>query len=557
MTTTRGRTTVRSISLIAAVVGLGVGSAPPPPLLDNVGTYSRPVHTSSDRAQRYFDQGLRFTFGYYFPEAIASFLEAIRQDPECAMCHWGLALAISPNPNSRRGGKPDDPQGRGRQAAQEAMALRANASEQERAFIEALAVRYDSEAHRDRHDRDLAYVDAARAVFDRYPEDAEAGALLADAIMTASPWDYWRPDGTPRPLILEAKAALEKVLRRDIDHTWANHLYLHLMEDSSTPEAALPHADRLEATMPGAGHIVHMPSHIYVRVGQYAKVTAQNERSVEADRRLLELWGDADLRTDIGSYALSSLNHPSHAYDFLHMAALLRGNRAAAMTAAAAMLRLKPLDKLEVTDSKQSRAVKGSLARVRFGRWEEILAEPLPKTEIPYVIGFGHFARGLASNARGMSSEAVAHLVALRAMAADPTLADLPVRRNPASKLLELAATLLEGEIAMRNGHLDEALARLETAVRLEDALAYIEPPDWLLPTRHFLGAALLEAGRPAEAEVVYWADLRRNPENGWSLFGLRQSLDMQGKTEAAAEVEQRFRRAWAGADVTLTASRY
>jgi hypothetical protein len=256
-------------------------------LIEGLGKYSRPITTPSAVAQGYFDQGLLFVYGYYFSEALASFQEAARLDPACPMVYWGMAMAIGPNPNSRYAGVPDDPQGKGREAIQKAWSLRAGASLKEVAFITALLVRYDSEKFPDRKQRDIAYAQAMKDLFTRYPDDPEAGTFYADSLMTISPWNYWRPDGSPRPGTTEVVTALERVMAMRPNHPGANHLYVHLFENSQTPSRALVAADRLEQTIPGAGHIVHMPSHIYIRVGQYDKAIASNERSLAADKREL------------------------------------------------------------------------------------------------------------------------------------------------------------------------------------------------------------------------------------------------------------------------------
>ena len=529
----------------------------PVPLVDTLGSYSRPIHTEVELAQAYFDQGVGFTFGYYFPEAVASFREAIRHDPRCAMCHWGLALAISPNPNSRRFASiVDDPQGAGRAAIARAVELATDGPEVERAFVEALAVRFAVDRYPDRGQRDAAYIEATRRLSERYPQDPEAATMLADAIMTASPWEYWRPDGSPRPDVSEAKAALERAVELVTDHPWANHLYIHLMENSQTPQLALPHADRLEATMPVEGHMVHMPAHIYIRVGDYERVTASNRRSLAADQQLAELWGDAELPLGVATYGLSMRTHPGHAHDFLHAAAMMQGNYENAIRAAEALAAGLSLDAIAPDNgAAQGRYVKGWLTQRRFGKWDELLARALPETELPFVRGMFHYARGGALVATGKLAEAQEALDRLAEQAVDPSIAELPARRNLAPVLLALAAEVLRGEIAAARGHTAAALNHLDTAVRIEDRLLYVEPADWQIPTRHTLGALLLEQGRYVEAEAVYWEDLRRFPHNGWSLLGLALSLEGQGKTAEAADARRRFEAAWSAADTPISGS--
>ncbi len=547
------------VSPTTVVATLPTAQAPRVPFIDTVGTYGRPISTDSELAQKYFDQGLRFTFGYYFPEAVASFTEATRQDPEYAMCYWGLALAISPNPNSRRfAAIQDDPQGHGWESIKKAMGLRGSASEVEQTFISALAVRYDKDRYPERGARDTAYVVAIIEVSERYVHDPEAATMVADAIMTTTPWEYWRPDGTARPNVLRAKDALERAIDTNENHPWANHLYIHLMENSQTPWLALSNAERLEATMPGEGHIVHMPSHIYLRVGQYARATASNRRSLAADAQLVELWGDAGLPTGVSTYGLSARVHPGHASDFLHAAAMMQGSYAAAEQAAQVMANATPLATLAAGNgSGQGRFVKGWLTDRRFGKWDAILDMSAPETDLPFVLGMWHFVRGGALVATGDLAGAEQQLAWLRTAAGDPLIAELPARRNMAPDVLNLAAEALRGEIEAAHGNLTEALAHLETAVRTEDGLDHVEPADWLIPVRHTLGAVLLEAGRASEAEAVYWEDLRRYPHNGWSLYGLMQSQRAQGKMATAADAAARFDEAWSTADTEIRGSRF
>ena len=266
-------------------------------LVDNIGTYGRKISTTSPLAQKFFDQGLRLVYGYYFPEAIASFEEAQQYDPDHPMIDWGLALAMGPNPNSRKNGFPDDPHGDGRKAIATARAHLSRATAVERALIESLSVQYDTDQYPDRVVRDEKYIEATRLVLDRYPDDLEAGFMYADAVMIRGAWNYWRRDGSPLPGTKEAAAALEHVMTLEPNHPGAVHLYVHLFESSAEPERALPQADRLESLMPKEGHMVHMPSHIYLRVGQYEKAIASNERSVAADRFFLSEWGDRPFPT--------------------------------------------------------------------------------------------------------------------------------------------------------------------------------------------------------------------------------------------------------------------
>ncbi|MGR9117615.1 MAG: tetratricopeptide repeat protein [Gammaproteobacteria bacterium] len=532
-----------------------VGSKTVAPLIDDLGGYSYPVSDCSGQAQRFFDQGLRLYYGFYYPEAVVSFREAARLDPDCPMVYWGEALAIAPNPNSRYNRLPDDPQGQGKEAVGSALRLVDRASDKERGLIEALNAFYESSVEQDSSLRDQAYTDALRRLHEYYPDDPEVGTLYAEALMTSTAWRYWTPDGRPRPGTNSALAALNKVLEKYPDHPGANHLFIHLVESSQNPEVALPHAKRLAYSMPGAGHIVHMPSHIYIRAGQYKEAEKSNLRSLAADRRFLEVWDDRELPIGIPSYSLSATNHGIHAEEFLYLIAVLQGNYTIAIESARKVAaRVKP--KLATSGTAQRRYVRPMLTLRRFGKWDEIINEPAPDTAYPFVSGIWHFVRGSAYAATGKLTEMERELTALQAVKQAEGMHELMVRVNSAATLLTIAEHVLLAEITVQKGDFDQALAHLESAVRIEDSLAYMEPPDWDHPVRHSLGEVLLGMGRAQEAETVFWEDLRRNPENGWSLFGVRQSLLMQGKDALAAEIEERFRKSWEGADVTLPIGR-
>ncbi len=542
--------------LLLGLVTLSWGQDSPvshAPLLDTLGEYHRPVTTASRLAQSYFDQGLRLIYGYYFTEAVASFREAIRLDPNCAMAYWGMALAIGPNPNSRYFQAPDDPRGEGRKAIEKAVSLNNGASERERAFIDALVKRYERS---DREQRDQAYMVAMRQLFHRYPDDPDAGTFYADSLMTMSPWTYWGADGEPYfPGAVEAAAALERVVEMFPRHPGANHLYIHLMENSQTPERALPHADRLAQLMPGLGHVVHMPGHIYLRVGQYEKAILTNRASVVADQEMADIWGNHEYPADLPSGGASHVGHPRHARGFIHFAATMQGRYALAMEVARELASGVSVEQLAGNGNAQARYATPWLTLRRFGRWQEILERTTPSGEPPYVRGIGHFVRGSALAATGRPGEA--QQVLEQVLASAEAASSLQVGVNSGRYLLTLAAEMLAGQIAFHDGQFEESIRHLETAVRLEDGLNYMEPPDWGSPVRHWLGAVLLESGRPGEAEVVYWEDLRRNPENVWSLFGLLQSLRAQDKPRVAAQLEERFKRAGARADVELTSSMF
>jgi tetratricopeptide (TPR) repeat protein len=530
--------------------------APKAALVPGTGDYSRSISTNSALAQQFFDQGLRLVYGYYFPEAAASFMEALRHDPH-PMIEWGLALSIGPNPNSRYFGAPDDPFGEGRKAIERAQGGSIRATDVERDFINALAVRFDVESHPDTTSRDAAYLESARSLAERHPGDDDASTLYADAFMTSSAWRYWDREGKPATGTPDAARALERVMDRNLTHPGANHLYIHLLEASREPERALPQADRLADLMPNAGHIVHMPSHIYVRVGMYDKAISTNERSLAADETFLAVWGDTPFPT-ITTHPLSARIHAGHSMSFIRYAATIQGNYGRALgmarSAAALLLTRMPLSSTRV----QRPVTDVWLVHKIFGRWDALLAESgPPETGHPYLDGIWHYTRGSARAARGEPELARQELARLRTTAEDPAVSDLLVAANPAAKLLKIAALGLQGEIAQAAGDMDQAVDAFREAVRLEDSLGYVEPPAWGQPMRHYLGAALVAAKRPAEAEGVYRDDLAWNQENGWSLYGLWQSLRDQGKAGEAEAIHTRFVEAWRGADVTLQASRF
>ncbi len=516
-----------------------------PVLFDDLGRHHRTITTSSARAQAYFDQGLRLVYGFNHHEAQLAFREAARLDPGCAMCYWGIALTYGSNYNSPTDAERERGAG---EAIRQAQALASRGTDRERALIEALARRHASAPGADRAALDRSYADAMRQVTRRFPDDLDAATLFADAMMNLRPWDLWTPEGQPHPGTEEIVWTLERVLATDPSHPGANHLYIHAVEASSRPEQGIPAAERLGALMPGAGHIVHMPSHIYFRVGRYADAVAVNVRAVAVDRAYFEKSRPSEI------YRM--LYYP-HNLDFIWIAASMDGRSAETLRAAREFSAAVPMEMVLHSPDMETAPAAPLFALARFGRWEEVLQQPAPVPGMPYVTGSWHYTRGLAFVATGRPEEAARELAALRAV-----LQSVPPERTLAgffktADMLRLASDVLAGEMAARTGDVDTAAKHLAEAVRSQDGHWFTEPPPWYYPVRQSLGAVLLEGGRPAEAEAVYREDLRRNPGNGWSLFGLAQSLRAQGKVTEAAAVEERFRLAWARADVTLTASRF
>jgi tetratricopeptide (TPR) repeat protein len=553
-----------AILVLFLLVGLGCSEPPPKPdtaqaqalavLVPGSGVYSRPITTESSAAQQFFDQGLRLAWGFYFPESIASYQEAARLDPTHPMPYWGMAHAMGPNPNSRYGRMPDDPLGEGLKAIEKARSLADNGNDYERDLINAMYVLYDQKTIADDGERDLAYLDAARALHKKYPTDADVGALYAAGYMSIGRWDYWDANGEPKSETATVAAALEQVLVAEPGHPGANHLYIHLLEASLEPERALGAADRLEATMPVAGHVVHMPAHIYVRVGQYQKAIASNERSQEVDLEFARHWGDLPL-PNLGTYPLSHKMHAPHAIDFIRYAATVQGNYAVAIEAAeksAGFVSEANVDKR----GGQKRASAPWLVHKTFGKWDKLITHTPRYVGLPYLDGIWSYALGGAYAATGDLVNARLESDKLTKLANSPDADTYRVGATPASAVLKLASLGLQGEILQAEGRFDEAIAAFAEAVAIEDQNNYTEPPDWSQPVRHFLGAALVEAGQYEQAEAVYRRDLRWNQNNGWSLYGLYQSLDKQGKEAEAASVYQQYEQAWQHADVTLTRSR-
>jgi tetratricopeptide (TPR) repeat protein len=517
----------------------------PPVLFDNLGTHHQAITTASPQAQQYFDQGLRLVYGFNHYEAQRAFQESARLDPGCAMCYWGIALTYGSNYNSPT----DAERERGAwQAIQKARALARGATERERAVIEALAARHSAAPGTDRASLDRAYADAMREVARRFPADLDSATLYADALMNLHPWRLWTADGRPQPGTEEIVRTLERVLAAAPGHPGANHLYIHAVEASPNPERAVAAADRLAALMPGAGHVVHMPSHIYIRVGRYEDAVSVNHRAVAADR--------AYFQKSEPSVIYRMMYYP-HNLDFVWISASMQGRAAETIRAARELAAETPLDMVRKMPDMEIAPVAPLVALARFGRWQDVLQQPAPDTALPYLTGVWHYTRGLAFNATGRADDAARELAALRGVAAsvpeDRTVAGFFKTRD----MLALATAALGGEMAARAGAYADAVTQLTEAVRRQDEHWFTEPPPWYYPVRQSLGAVLLQAGRAAEAETVYREDLRRNPENGWSLFGLAQSLRAQGKSQDAAGVDERFRRAWSLADVTLSSSRF
>ena len=524
------------------------------PLIEGSGTYSRSISTESELAQKFFDQGLRFAWGFYFPEAIASHQEAARHDPDHPMPYWGMAHAMGPNPNSRYARMPDDPQGEGLKAIRMALERIDRASGIERELINALYVRYDKESIADDSERDLAYLARMRSLNETYPDDPDIAALFADSYMSIGRWDYWDGDGRAKPGTMRVALALERALKKTPGHPGSLHLHIHLLEASLAPERALGSADALEATVPVAGHVVHMPAHIYVRVGQYDKAIASNIRSQRVDKEFVAIWGDHPF-PNIGTYPLSHKIHIPHAIDFIRYAATIQGNYEVAIEAAQASADRVTGDARDIRNG-QKRSTGPWLVNKIFGKWDQLIGYEPTQSGTPYLDGIWAYSVGSAYAATGDMANAAAELKKLQAIANAPNADEYRVGASPVSAVLKIASFGLAGEIHQAKGDFDAAITAFEAGVAIEDQNNYTEPPDWAQPMRHYLGAALLEAGLAAEAEAVYRRDLRWNQNNGWSLFGLHQALDAQGKDREAQELYAEYESSWQNSDVVLARSR-
>jgi len=514
-----------------------------PPLFDNMGSLHHPITTTSEQAQRYFDQGLRFVYAFNHEEANRSFEAAADWDPKAPMPYWGIALALGPNINSAMERKDER---RAVEMVQKARRLANGATSKEQAYIEALVTRYVSRKGAKRKGMDEAYAKAMRLVAQRFSEDDDASTLFAEAMMDLRPWDFWKGDGRPQAGTDEIVTTLESVLARNPHHPGACHYYIHALEASPFPERALACAERLPELMPGAGHLVHMPAHLYIRLGKYHEAAERNEQAAHVDEAYLAT------RTPSGDYADG---YYSHNLQFLWASLMMEGRSAEATKVARELAGTITEDEARIDKWKELYLPTPLYSLIRFGRWDELLREPPPPKGFQLIDGMWRLGRGLALVSTGRLPGAEGEHYAL-ANLTKQIKRDRSQEEKIARILLKIAERLLAGEIAARRQHYDDAIRKLKEAVKLEDSLPYVEPPHWPLPVRQYLGSVLLLAGRPADAETEYRADLSRNPENGWALIGLIQSLKDQQKNDQAAEVEDRFKKAWAHADFIPAASR-
>jgi tetratricopeptide (TPR) repeat protein len=539
-------TFLRSVVICATLALTGTNLRAEEPFFEGLGSYSRKITTDSPNAQRYFNQGLAFVHGFNHGAAIRSFQEASRLDPKCAMARWGTALACGPHINNTVV-SPADAQMAWRELAL-AQKEAKDASPVERDLIEALSHRYSNLPPPDRTPLDQAYADAMRKVWEKYPNDPDVGAFFAEAMMDLRPWNQWTPEGQPNPGTAEILATLDAVLKMNPKHPFANHLYIHATEASPHPERAIAAADRLRQLQPGLAHNVHMPSHIDIRVGRWQKAVDTNLKAVAADQRYRKIVGPPKDFLNV---------YVAHNRHMLAYAAMMTGQRALAMKHIRAMVAELPAEFLKENALQAELWVAMPLeVMVRFGMWDKILAEPDNYPD--YMTGtraFHHAARAIAYAAKDDTANARKEqslfLEKAKLVSKEEVLGN-----NSTEAMLALAARVVEGEILVRENKFDTGIAELREAIKLEDALHYDEPPGWMIPVRHSLGAALMQNGRYAEAEQVYREDLAHLPENGWSLFGLTSSLRAQKKDAKETDATHaKFQRLWSNADTKITSS--
>ena len=519
-------------------------AAKPATLMSGIGNLHHPVTTSNPDAQKFFDQGLRLIYAFNHDEAARSFQRAADLDPKMAMAYWGIAEAVGPNYNDPAS---DERFKQAHELIEKAVSLSSSASATENDYIHAMAKRFPAPGA-DRRKAAEDYRDAMRELMNKYPDDLDAATLFAESGMNLHPWGLWMHDGTPREGTQEIVATLESVIKRDPNHLGAVHYYIHAVEASPNPERALAGANRLAALAPAAGHIVHMPAHVYIRTGDYDAAVKTNEKAAAADEAYIKASAANGIQP--GMYSGMYYSHNLH---FIAIAASMKGNyleakQAADKLAAHVQPMLKDMPMLE-----------GFVAvpiavQVRFERWNDILKMPQPDPNLKIVTTFWHYGRGMALAGTGKLDDAEKeHAIIVATREATPADAIFsPPWNNKTKDILQIADDVLAAKIAMARKDTDTAIARYQNAVSVQDTLNYGEPPDWYFPVRESLGGALLIAGKATDAEKVFREDLNHNARNPRSLFGLQQALKVQGRDYDAQFVEKQFRDYWDGGSLTL-----
>ncbi len=516
------------------------------PLMDNLGKYGMKVTTKNDRAQLFFNQGINLYYGFNHLEAYRSFKEVARLDPDCAMAYWGQALSLGPNINLPMDAADTETVYK---AVQKAIALKDKASPMEQLLIDALSNRYTAEALKDRKSLDEAYAKAMEEATKQFPQHADVKTLYAEALMDLHPWDFWK-NGKAQPWTARPVELINEVVAANPFHPGANHLNIHILEASPEPEKAAVSADRLVDLVPGSGHLVHMPSHIYIRLGRYLEGVESNERAVKTDEEYI---------TQCKVQGVYPLFYYPHNYHFLLACAQMAGMSDKSAETAEALKKNIPVEMLNVPDfvTLQHWYAMPWYNMVRFGKWNEILQINEPPDSLKYVKSVWHYARGMAYTRTNRMSEAKAELISLKKAVADPFMENTIGGFNSFKNVLSIGQNILEGEMEAKQKNYEKAIQFLTKAIEIEDNLLYQEPPDWYHPARQVLGGILLDANKPVLAEQRFREDLSQYRKNGWSLFGLYQSLQAQGKRNEALEVKKDFERAFAKADITLKTVRY
>ena len=519
------------------------------PLFDGMGDHTHPITTNNKYVQRYFDQGLTIDFAFNHAESARSFRAGQTLDPNCAMCFWGEALALGPNINVTSNGSvimADQERLAAYEAIQKALSLKNKVSEKERDFIDALATRYNGDTASPRGPLDLAYAEAMRELSNKYPEDDDAASLFAESLMNTMPWDYWIDADSPKPLTVEAIEILEKVMARNPRHPMALHLYIHAVESSSQPERAEAAADILLDLVPGAGHLVHMPSHIYWRVGRYADASESNIMAAAVDEAYIAACNAQ------GFYPAAYYPHNIH---FLWASSSMEGRSEIAIEAGEKVAKNVRLEMIDQFPGVEFFKTVPMLSLVQFGLWDRVLELDPPAERLEYANAIWHYARSVAYSNKGNIESAQKERQMIESLKDTNDVLHLDSIYYPASMLLEIADSLALGEIAISNNDYQSAIQYFANAVSVQDTLPYTEPPFWYYPTRLSLGKAYLLSDQADEAEVVFEENLKRYPRNGWALYGLIQALETQNKDSSM--VQEQFDIIWQNADVELTSSRF
>ena len=519
------------------------------PLFDGMGDHTHPITTNNKYVQRYFDQGLTIDFAFNHAESARSFRAGQTLDPNCAMCFWGEALALGPNINVTSNGSvimADQERLAAYEAIQKAVSLKNKVSEKERDFIDALATRYNGDTASPRGPLDLAYAEAMRELSNKYPEDDDAASLFAESLMNTMPWDYWIDADSPKPLTVEAIEILEKVMARNPRHPMALHLYIHAVESSSQPERAEAAADILLDLVPGAGHLVHMPSHIYWRVGRYADASESNIMAAAVDEAYIAACNAQ------GFYPAAYYPHNIH---FLWASSSMEGRSEIAIEAGEKVAKNVRLEMIDQFPGVEFFKTVPMLSLVQFGLWDRVLELDPPAERLEYANAIWHYARSVAYSNKGNIESAQKERQMIESLKDNNDVLHLDSIYYPASMLLEIADSLALGEIAISNNDYQSAIQYFANAVSVQDTLPYTEPPFWYYPTRLSLGKAYLLSDQADEAEVVFEENLKRYPRNGWALYGLIQALETQNKDSSM--VQKQFDIIWQNADVELTSSRF